>query len=138
MRCITTHGRWRMLCQKKFMARTLPPPPRVHTQAPVRRAAEPRRRPVVLPVPSLTRVLCDDPGVVGDAIRTARQKSGPIVFLTPQAESRWAKDVLLKAWAFNQREINRGWMQDDAAGARAMQAQLLQTIDSLNELYGRE
>jgi hypothetical protein len=61
-----------------------------------------------------------------------------MVFLKPGAEARWAKNALLAAWGFNQKHINAGWMQDDPAAARAMQAQLLQTIDSLNELYSRE
>jgi hypothetical protein len=91
---------------------------------------------VLLPVPSLLSVLSGNPGVVGDVIRAARQKSGTIVFLKPGAEARWAKDVLLKAWAFNQREINSGWMQDDPEAARSMQAQLLQVVDSLTEIYG--
>lgn len=117
---------------KEAIARALPPR-RVHPQDPVKRA---KRRPLVLTVPSLLSVLSDYDGIVGDTIRGARKKSGPMVFLTPQAESRWAQNALLKEWAFNQREINRGWMQDNPETARAMQAQLLQTVEALKEMYG--
>jgi hypothetical protein len=72
-------------------------------------------------------VLSENAGIVGDTIRAACKKSGRVVFLNEEAESRWAQNALLKEWAFNQREINSGWMQDNPAAARSMQAQLLQT-----------